>query len=126
MANISDELKQLLVSASKVTKNYIDKQDAITKEELQKKILDDISKVKDLNATLEDMKLLSASFVEVFDENKDGKISVDEVIAKITGVNAKIDALKNELSNELVNIKDMISFNADAILKEISNLYLQN
>jgi len=94
-----EQVKSLLVQSSQVVKRYVDERDEATKSELQGAIVDELSKVEGLGENLEKLQELSEAFVSVFDENSDGKITPEEIIAKISLVNANIDKVAGDLNS---------------------------
>lgn len=93
------QVKELLVQSSQIVKKYIDERDEATKTELQEVIVDELSGIEGLGSDLEKLKSLSEAFVSVFDADKDGNITPDEIIAKVSLLQANIDKVAGDLSS---------------------------
>jgi len=94
-----EQIKALLVQSSQVVKRYVDERDEATKSELQEAIVNELSEVEGLGENLEKLQELSKAFVSVFDENSDGKITPEEIIAKVSLVNVNIEKVAGDLTS---------------------------
>jgi len=92
-------IKQMMVDSSLVIKKYVDERDSATKSELQQAIVDEMSGIEGLGENLEKLQELSAAFVSVFDENADGTITPEEIAAKLSLVQANIDAVAKDVED---------------------------
>jgi len=144
MATTAEELKQTLDTelqsfgaklAQGVVK-YVEGKEAVLKTELTEEITKNLSGIEGLGEQLEKIQAMADSFAKVFDSDKDGKITPEEILAKavllqqaIDGVNGRVDAVeasiadvKSAIEAEIEDLKGRVSAlevnvskNADAI-----------
>ena len=121
--NLNVKLQETLTGVVGSLKTYIDTQDSAIKNELKDAIVKELSDVENLGADLERIQELVATFKEVFDEDNDGTISVEELLKKATllaqaieGTNARLDKVevtiedyKKELEAEIEELKNRVS-----------------
>jgi len=115
---------------------YVDGREAVLKEELVEQITKNLTNIEGLGSQLEKIKEMADAFAKAFDENEDGKITPEEILAKATllqkaidGVNGRVDAVeasiedvKKAIEAEIEDLKARVSAlevnvakNADAI-----------
>jgi len=140
MGNFGSQLAQSLIK-------YVDGREAVLKEELVEQITQNLSNIEGLGEQLEKIKEMADAFAKAFDENEDGKITPEEILAKATllqkaidGVNARVDTVeasiedvKKAIETEIEDLKARVSAlevnvakNADAITEvkaELSTSY---
>jgi Ca2+-binding EF-hand superfamily protein len=93
------EFKEILTESSKVVKQYIDERDEATKAELKDAIVQELSGIDGINENLEKLQKLADAFVKVFDENEDGNVTADEIVAKLALLQANIDKVASDLAS---------------------------
>jgi len=104
-------------------KQYVDGKDEVLKTELTEQIVKELTEIDGLGAKLEQIQEMADTFSKVFDENEDGTITPEEILAKavllqqaIDGVNARLDntnttleAYKKALDEEIEDLKSRVS-----------------
>jgi Ca2+-binding EF-hand superfamily protein len=98
-AKLEAEFKDILAESSKVVKQYIDERDEATKAELKDVIVQELSGIEGINEDLEKLKTLAEAFTKVFDENEDGSVTADEIVAKLALLQANIDKVASDLAS---------------------------
>ena len=115
---------------------YVDGRESVLKSELVDEITKNLTNIEGLGSQLEKIKEMADAFAKAFDENEDGKITPEEILAKATllqkaidGVNGRVDAVeasiedvKKAIEAEIEDLKARVSAlevnvakNADAI-----------
>ena len=114
-AQLNKDIKQSVLNAVTSIKNYVDGKNEIIKSELTEQIVAELSKIDGLGSQLEKIKEMADAFAKVFDENKDGKITPEEILAKavllqqaIDGVNARVDNVETTIENYVTELKNSI------------------
>jgi len=104
-------------------KKYVDGKDSVLKSEITEQIVKELSEIDGLGAQLEKIQTMADTFAKVFDENEDGSITPEEILAKavllqqaIDGVNGRVDALtanvadvKSAIEAEIADLKSRVS-----------------
>jgi len=106
--------KALLLKIAGVIKSYTDDKISVTADEIKKEVVDNLSKIDGLGEQLEKIQKMADAFAKVFDENKDGEITADEIVAKLAAIQANIDKVGADLKTL-----------ADKEAKDVANI-LQN
>ena len=110
-AQLNKDIKQSVLNAVTSIKNYVDGKDEILKTELTEQIVAELSKIDGLGSQLEKIKEMADAFAKVFDENKDGKITPEEILAKLTSLKSeieKIDLRVDKVADDLLGAIDRI------------------
>ncbi len=105
--NIQAEIKDVIVSTTQAIKKYVDGRDEVLKSELIDEITKQLSGVKGLNEDLSKLQKMAEAFAKVFDENKDGKITADEIVAKLALIQSNIDKVAADLANTNANVENL-------------------
>ena len=120
---LNAQLQEALVGVVGKVKTYVDGKDAILKDELTEQIVKELTDIEGLGEDLAKIKEMADAFSAVFDENKDGAITPEEILAKavllqqaIDGVNGRLDGLsitvedyKKALEDEIEGLKSRLS-----------------
>jgi chromosome segregation ATPase len=110
-AQLNKDIKQSVLNAVTSIKNYVDGRDDVLKSELTEQIVAELSKIDGLGSQLEKIKEMADAFSKVFDENKDGKITPEEILAKLTSLKSeieKIDLRVDKVADDLLGAIDRI------------------
>jgi chromosome segregation ATPase len=110
-AQLNKDIKQSVLNAVTSIKNYVDGKNEIIKSELTEQIVAELSKIDGLGSQLEKIKEMADAFAKVFDENKDGKITPEEILAKLTSLKSeieKIDLRVDKVADDLLGAIDRI------------------
>ena len=110
-AQLNKDIKQSVLNAVTSIKNYVDGRDDVLKSELTEQIVAELSKIDGLGSQLEKIKEMADAFAKVFDENKDGKITPEEILAKLTSLKSeieKIDLRVDKVADDLLGAIDRI------------------
>ena len=110
-AQLNKDIKQSVLNAVTSIKNYVDGKNEIIKSELTEQIVAELSKIDGLGSQLEKIKEMADAFSKVFDENKDGKITPEEILAKLTSLKSeieKIDLRVDKVADDLLGAIDRI------------------
>jgi uncharacterized coiled-coil DUF342 family protein len=112
---LNEGIKQGIVNAVEAVKKYVDGKDEVLKTELTEQIVAELSQIEGLGEQLEKIKEMADAFAKVFDENEDGKITPEEILAKavllqqaIDGVNARVDNVETTIENYVTELKKSI------------------
>jgi len=120
---LNTKLKAVLENVTGSFKNYADTSIAEVKQTLTEEIVKELSEIEGLGAKLEQIQEMADTFAKVFDENEDGTITPEEILAKavllqqaIDGVNGRVDGLtatveeyKKALDAEIEDLKSRVS-----------------
>jgi len=141
--NVEAQLQTFGQQIAQGVVKYVEGKEAVLKTELTEEITKQLSGIEGLGEQLEKIQAMADSFAKVFDEDKDGKITPEEILAKtallqqaIDGVNGRVDALtanvedfKKAFEDEFESIKSRISAlevntakNTDAIAEVKANI----
>ena len=110
-AQLNKDIKQSVLNAVTSIKNYVDGRDDVLKSELTEQIVAELSKIDGLGSQLEKIKEMADAFAKVFDENEDGKITPEEILAKLTSLKSeieKIDLRVDKVADDLLGAIDRI------------------
>ena len=110
-AQLNEGIKQGIVNAVQAVKNYVDGKDDVLKTELTEQIVAELSEIEGLGGQLEKIKEMADAFSKIFDENKDGKITPEEILAKLTSLKSeieKIDLRVDKVADDLLGAIDRI------------------
>ena len=110
-AQLNKDIKQSVLNAVTSIKNYVDGKNEIIKSELTEQIVAELSKIDGLGSQLEKIKEMADAFAKVFDENEDGKITPEEILAKLTSLKSeieKIDLRVDKVADDLLGAIDRI------------------
>ena len=110
-AQLNKDIKQSVLNAVTSIKNYVDGRDDVLKSELTEQIVAELSKIDGLGSQLEKIKEMADAFAKVFDENKDGKITPEEILARLTSLKSeieKIDLRVDKVADDLLGAIDRI------------------
>ena len=97
---------------------FVEGKEAVLKSELQEEIVKNLTNIDGLGKQLEKIQGMAAAFSKAFDENKDGKITPEEILAKATLLQQAIDGVNGRVDALTANVGDI----KKAIEKEISDL----
>ena len=110
-AQLNTDIKQSVLNAVTSIKTYVDGKDEILKSELTEQIVAELSEIDGLGGQLEKIKEMADAFAKVFDENEDGKITPEEILAKLTSLKSeieKIDLKVDKVADDLLGAIDRI------------------
>ena len=110
-AQLNTDIKQSVLNAVTSIKTYVDGKDEILKSELTEQIVAELSEIDGLGGQLEKIKEMADAFAKVFDENEDGKITPEEILAKLTYLKSeieKIDLRVDKVADDLLGAIDRI------------------
>ena len=146
-AKLNTDLQNFGTQLATSLVKYVDGREAVLKDELVEQITKNLTNIEGLGSQLEKIKEMADAFAKAFDENEDGKITPEEILAKATllqkaidGVNARVDTVeasiedvKKAIEAEIEDLKARVSAlevnvakNADAITEvkaELSTSY---
>jgi len=97
---------------------YVDGREAVLKEELVEEITKNLSNIEGLGEQLEKIKEMADAFAKAFDENEDGTITPEEILAKATLLQKAIDGVNVRVDTVEASIEDV----KKAIEAEIEDL----
>ena len=117
-ALLQEQTKDVITGLASKVKSFVDCKVTVAKNELKDQITKELSGVEGLADNLEKLQKLADAFVKVFDENSDGTISADEIIAKISAIQANIDKVASDLANYKGEVKSLF----DGVNKAIGEL----
>lgn len=86
--------KSLILKVAQIIKKYTDNTVQVTADNLKKEVVDNLSKVEGLGAKLEKIQAMADAFEKVFDKNDDGTITADEIVAKLSAIQANIEKVE--------------------------------
>jgi len=115
---INAKLQEALVKVAGQVKSYVDGQDAALKGVLKDEIVSELSKIDGLGEQLEKIQAMADAFSKAFDENEDGTITPEEILAKATLLQQAIDGVNGRVDALTANTADVKA----AIEKEIEDL----
>jgi chromosome segregation ATPase len=129
MAITAEELQKQLNTQVKETqscvvgsiKKYVDGKDEVLKTELKEIIVKELSGVEGLGEQLEKIKEMADAFAKVFDSDGDGTITPEEILAKLTALQANIDKVASDVANLQGNVADL----SEALENAIKDLQSQ-
>jgi uncharacterized protein HemX len=104
---VQAEFDASLKSAISVVKKYIDEQDKITQEGLADEVVARLSGDDGLVGQIERVQGLASAFVSVFDTDKDGAITKEEILLKLSANNETVESLITRLSGAEDKIKQI-------------------
>ena len=110
-AQLNTDIKQSVLNAVTSIKTYVDGKDEVLKSELTEQIVSELSQIEGLGSQLEKIKEMADAFAKVFDENEDGKITPEEILAKLTSLKSeieKIDLRVDKVADDLLGAIDRI------------------
>jgi len=110
--------KELILKVADVIKSYTDNKVSVTADELKKEIVDTLSKVDGLGEQLEKIQKMADAFTKVFDENKDGTITAEEIVAKLAAIQANID----KVASDLKALSDKEAQDVENLLQKIAKV----
>ena len=105
---------------------------AVAKDELVDVIMEEVSGIPSLAEDLAKVKEMSEAFASVFDTDGDGKVTADEILAKIAQITTRITNLDSKVENykgEVDNRLDGLGGGLDALsqgLQDVSASVSQN
>ena len=141
--NVETELQSFGKQIAQGVVKYVEGKEAVLKTELKEEIVKQLSGVEGLGEQLEKIQEMADAFAKAFDENEDGVITPQEILAKATllqkaidGVNARVDNIsidvegfKKAFEDKLAEYKDKVSAlevntakNTDAIAEVKANI----
>ena len=124
---LNNQLKDVFGKVTESVNKYVDGRDSALKSELQEQILKELTQIEGLAENLEKLQELAEAFASVFDENEDGTVTADEIIAKISAIQAAIDKVAADVAanaEDIAGLKDALSEAVSKLENEISALKL--
>jgi ABC-type transporter Mla subunit MlaD len=104
---LNTQVKETLSCVVTGIKKYVDGKDEVLKTELKDVIVKELSGVDGLGAQLEKIKEMADAFAKVFDSDGDGTITPEEILAKLTAVQASIDKVASDVTNLQGDVADL-------------------
>jgi len=126
-ASINEQLGGVLKGVVSNIKNYVDKGDAEVKATLKAELVDELSKIDGLGESLGKIQEMADSFLKAFDDNTDGKITPEEILAKAALLQQAIDGVNSRVSGLDTKVEDyfsQVTEEADKLAKELAELKL--
>ena len=111
--------KDLILKVANVIKSYTDNKVSVTADEIKKEVVDNLSKIDGLGEQLEKIQKMADAFAKVFDENNDGTITAEEIVAKLSAIQANIDKVE-------ANVEALAKKEADDIADALQKIATVN
>jgi len=113
---LNEGVKKGILNAVGSVKKYVDGRDEVLKSEITEELVKELSEIDGLGKQLEKIQEMANAFSKVFDENEDGSITPEEILAKavllqqaIDGVNGRVDSLTTDLNTYVSEITKAVT-----------------
>jgi len=114
-AQFNTQVREAFTGVITSVKKYVDGKDEVLKSEIADLVVKELTDVEGLGSQLEKIQEMADAFAKVFDSDEDGKITPEEILAKITALQSSIDKVASDLEATNGALADHISAYEEAI-----------